>query len=326
MSTNNIAEPVALSAGAGAENNTNTMKTDKPNNKKFVDVTCAPHEDNVVNNEFSCYSSKSLENLKALWNKRHPDNKIMDTDPRMIWTKLKNNMQNVCNTEACWLRQQFAESGLDKEIISYTFAPQAPETWKKNPNEWLSSIDIANSMKQYEHVVPSFLFIGPTPIDFDKVVENGNCVWNELCNFELMKHIRHGKNKIGFIFNTDPHDKPGAHWISLFIDVREKVIFFFDSTSDAPQNEIKRFVKKILEQGKKAGIVFTVYINDVAHQRDDTECGVYSLFMIIHMLTGKMKVHDFMNKDKKLTDKYMQRFRRKFFNVDEKVVTPQVEF
>ena len=293
---------------------------------EFKDVTCAPSAQETAQNDFSCYSSESIEKLKSLWNKRHSDQKITDTDARAIWTKLKNNMKNVCHTEACWLRQSFASSGINDEMVNYTFAPQAPESWKKNPNEWLSSIDIANSMKQYEHAVPSFLFIGPSPVDYDEIVEDGACVWNELCKFDLMKHIKNGKVKIGVIFNTDTHDKPGAHWVSLFIDVRAKVLFFFDSTSDKPQNRIKRFMKMVREQGKEHGIKFNVFINDVPHQRDDTECGVYSLFMIIHMLTGKMRVRDFLDKKKKMTDKYMQKFRRHFFNVDEPVPTKPVDF
>jgi len=302
------------------ENNKNSKS------KNFVNVTCAPKSQETAQNDFSCYSSKSLEKIKTLWNKRHPDKKITDTDPRKIWKQLKEYMQNVCNTEACWLRQNFTSSGLDTEILNYTFAPQAPETWKKNPNEWLSSIDIANSMKQYEHAVPSFVFIGPSPVDYDTIVENGNCVWVELCEFDLSKHIKNGKNKIGIIFNTDTHDKPGAHWVSVFIDVRAKVIFFFDSTSDTPQTRISKFIKTVKDQGSENGIQFKVYINDVSHQRNNTECGVYSLFMIIHMLTGKMTVDDFMDKNKKLTDKYMQRFRRKFFNIDEPVPTKPVPF
>lgn len=301
-------------------------ENDTNSSKNFVNVTCAPKSQETAQNDFSCYSSKSLDKIKTLWNKRHPDKKITDNDPRTIWTKLKEYMRNVCNTEACWLRQNFTSSGLDSEIINYTFAPQAPDTWKKNPNEWLSSIDIANSMKQYEHAVPSFVFIGPSPVDYDAIVDNGKCVWEELCEFELSKHIKNGKKKIGIIFNTDTHDKPGAHWVSVFIDVRAKVIFFFDSTSDTPQTRISKFIKTVKDQGSENGIQFKVYINDVAHQRNNTECGVYSLFMIIHMLTGKMTVHDFMDKNKKLTDKYMQRFRRKFFNIDEPVPTKPVPF
>jgi len=154
--------------------------------KTFKDVSCAPRDetDPDINEtkDFSCYSSKSLEKLRLMWNRRHPDQKITDTDPRAIWSELKNNMNRVCHQEACWLRQSFASSGMDREMLHYTFAPQAPKEWKKNIHEWLSSIDIANSLKQYEHAVPSFMFIGPSPVDFDKVLEDGECVWEELCN------------------------------------------------------------------------------------------------------------------------------------------------
>jgi Ulp1 family protease len=141
-----------------------------------------------------------------------------------------------------------------------------------------------------------------------------------------MKHVKNGKQKIGIVFNTDPHDKPGEHWVSMFIDVRAKVIFFFDSTGDKPQRRIRTFMKMVKEQGDANGIPFKEYMNNVSHQRNDSECGVFAIFMIIHMLLGKMTVHDFLDKKKKLTDKYMQRFRRKFFNVDEKVPTPNVDF
>jgi hypothetical protein len=215
---------------------------------------------------------------------------------------------------------------MDKEMLHYTFAPQAPKEWKKDIREWLSSVDIANSLKQYEHAVPSFLFIGPSPVDFDEVMDDGECVWDELCNFDIMKHVKNGQPKIGIVFNTDPHDKPGEHWVSMFIDVRARVIFFFDSTGDKPQRRIRTFMKRVKEQGEANGIPFKEYINNIHHQKNDSECGVFAIFMIIHMLLGKMTVHDFLDKKKKLTDKYMQRFRRKFFNVDEKVPTPNVDF
>jgi hypothetical protein len=299
-------------------------------NELFKSVACAPRDqsnpDINETKDFSCYSSKSLDKLKILWNKRHPDQKIHETDPRAIWTALKNNMNRVCHQEACWLRQSFASSGVDREMEQYTFAPQAPKQWKKNIHEWLSSVDIANSLKQYEHAIPSFIFIGPSPMDYDEILEDGECVWNELCNFDIMKHVRNGKPKIGIVFNTDPHDKPGEHWVSMFIDVRAKVIFFFDSTGDPPQRRIRAFMKMVCKQGAANGIEFKEYINDIHHQKKNTECGVYSIFMIIHMLLGKMTVHDFLDKKKILTDKYMQRFRRRFFNVDENVPTPTTKF
>ena len=46
---------------------------------------------------------------------------------------------------------------------------------------WLNSTDIENIMQQYEDAYPNFEFIGPSPIDFDKVLMNNKCVWDELC-------------------------------------------------------------------------------------------------------------------------------------------------
>ena len=66
-------------------------------------------------------------------------------------------------------------------------------------------------MKQYEIDYPNFIFIGPSPIDFDKKLMFGECVWNELCNLNIIKQLKDGKNKVGIIFNTDPHNKSGSH-------------------------------------------------------------------------------------------------------------------
>lgn len=279
--------------------------------------TCAPKPEGEEEYNFTCYSSESLERLKLLWNKRHQDNKIESNDPRKIWRSLKNNLRGVCKSEACWMRQSFAKSGINKEMENYTFATPSPVSWRKNPNEWLNSLDITNVMSQYEHAYPSFMFLGPSPIDYDQELEYGECVWDDLCRFNLSRHLRNGKTKIGVIFNTDPHDKPGAHWISLFIDTRQKFIFFFDSTGMSEPDHVKRFIKTVTDQGEEAGITFRVIVNDVVHQKKDTECGVYSLFMIIHLLTGEMKPEDFLDNSKRMSDKYMERFRAEYFNVDD---------
>lgn len=276
---------------------------------------CAPHSDSVQN-KFTCYSNESLEKMKRLWNGKHPDARIESNDPRKIWEQLKQNMQYVCKNEACWLRQNFAKNGLDKDTLNYTFAPESPAEWKNNPTEWLTSLDITNVMKQYEHAYPSFVFIGPSPIDYDVEVNDsyGECVWDELCTFDLNKHMKNGKTKIGVIFNTDPHNKPGSHWISLFIDAKAKYIFFFDSTGFKPPSKVMKFVNTVKRQGEEQGIHFDIIINNVEHQKKNTECGVYSLFMITHMLNGRLTPQNFMDKSTRLNDEYMQRFRKKYFN------------
>jgi hypothetical protein len=223
-------------------------------------------------------------------------------------------MKDICNNEACWLKQKSVFGKLESDL-SDSFAPESPEEWKKNPNEWLSSTDIMKVMKQYEKAYNCFDFIGPSPIDFDTRQLYGECVWEELCNFNLKKLINKGKTKIGMIFNTDPHNKPGQHWISMFINVKKGKIFFFDSTGDRAPKQIKVLINRIKEQGNDIvpPIDFKVDSNEgVEHQYGNTECGIYSIFFIVHMLEDKMTEHYL--KTHILKDEYMQEFRHIYFN------------
>lgn len=136
-------------------------------------------------------------------------------------------------------------------------------------------------------------------------------MWQELYEFDLKKQLRSGKTKLGVIFNTDPHDQSGAHWISLFMDITKKFIFFFDSTGDSMPTEVSRFINTLKKQGEEEGIQFKVISNKLRHQKKDTECGVYSIFMITHLLSGKMTPADF--DDERLADDYMQTFRSQYF-------------
>ena len=277
----------------------------------FVKLKCSPK---LQNNDFTCYSNESLFKLKSLWNARHPDVLISSNEPREIWESLKQRLKNICNKESCWLKQNFASSGLDKEMLTYTFAPKSPDDWKKNPNEWLNSIDIENVMKQYEKEFPYFDFIGAAPIDFDSPKMYGECVWEELCHFDLRVSIRNGKNKIGFVFNTDPHYLSGSHWISMFVSLKHKYIFFFDSTGTSPPKEIKRLIDKIKQQGKALGINFRYIENKKHHQKKPTECGMYALFMIINLLRETMKPEEFIIDI--FPDEQMEKFRKLYFNQD----------
>ncbi len=287
------------------------QETQKQRGSDIDTAVCAPKPENEKEKTYTCYSSAALDKIKRLWNARHPDQKIAETDPRSVWKQLKHKLRSVCSNEACWLRQSFIKNGLDKETLQYTFAPEAPQSWKKNPTEWLSSIDIVAVMKQYEHAYPSFDFMGPSPIDYDTELDYGEHVWQELYEFDLKKQLHSGKTKLGVIFNTDPHDQSGAHWISLFMDTTKKFIFFFDSTGDSMPTEVSRFINTLKKQGEEEGIQFKVFSNKLRHQKKDTECGVYSIFMITHLLSGKMTPADF--DDERLADDYMQTFRSQYF-------------
>jgi len=285
----------------------------KTHKKEHYDekMNCSPNPNN--NKNYSCYSDSSLLKMKKYWNMRHPRDKITETKPKEIWMELKRNMSNSCNRESCWLRSKFMQGNTDAELLNYTFAPKAPQKWKIKPDEWLSSLDIEAVMRQYERFYKCFEFLGPSPIDFNFHKLYGECVWEELCNFNLSEQIKRSKNKIGIILNTDPHYKSGEHWISMFVNIKKKMIVYFDSNGNIPPKEVKELIKTIVDQGKQIGIDFKVMENTIEHQRTDSECGMYSLYFIIQMLKDK-DVDYFLNN--RIDDKEVFKMRNEYFNVE----------
>ena len=173
------------------------VRSFKDKYEKLIKLQCSPK---TKKKGYSCLTDDAIYKLRDLWNIRHPDVAINSNDPKEIWEKMKDNMKSVCNKESCWLKQGFVNGQLNRELET-SFAPASPSEWKKNPNEWLSSLDIMNVMKQYEDAYKCFEFIGPSPIDYDTHKLYGECVWEELCHFNLENQINNGKMKIGVIFN-----------------------------------------------------------------------------------------------------------------------------
>ena len=276
-------------------------------------MKCSP----LVNkNGPSCYDHNTLLYIRDLWNIRHPDDPITSQNDHEIWKEIRTNLKSVCSNEKCWFRKEFSNDPHLKKVIPYTFLPDAPKSWKKNPKQWLTSTNIADVMKQYEQKYDNFRFIGPSPIDFDDIDEvDGICVYPDLCNYKVTQHIQDGTEKVGVVFNLDPHYKTGSHWVSLYIDYGRKFIFFFDSAGDKMPKRVRTLVDSILSQSNALDMPLTEYENTVSHQWGKSECGVYCLYMIISMLEKSKTPKMFM--DKRIGDSFITKQRKNFFTLPE---------
>ena len=311
----------------GYRNTRNKRVNNKSKTRK--QMMCSPAVKKTRINSNSCFTPEIMMNIRDAYNKNHPSEKIHDTNPKRVWWVLKERL--VCQKEDCLL-EELGDSAMKSRIRRFIFAPKRPPEWKSNPDEWLSNYDIEDVAKQYELSHPEFKLIGPTMIDFDTRLpeKGGKCVLEDLCKFDLARFIRAKRTKIGIVFNLDKHDQSGSHWVSLFIDIENKFIFFFDSADNPIPPEIfdkknpLALVNRIMDQGKKEGIEFTFYNNSGnQHQQSNTECGMYSLFFIITMLTGEtpftkgvLSVEErrdlFLKKH--IPDKTIFGYRRLYFN------------
>lgn len=299
-------------------------------------MNCSPAVKGKTILDDTCYTANILAKIKTAYNASHSNDQIVATLPNDIISELRARMKH-CKKEDCWL-EEIKDSEMRRQIDELIFAPDHPKEWKKNPNEWLSNYDIAAVLRQYEVSHPNFKLLGPSSIDYDtKINKKGKCVWDDLCRLSLQDLIDHNKNKLGIVFNLDKHDEPGSHWVSIFVDLDNSIIFYYDSALNPIPKEIHRLKNEIIKQGKSLSkpILFKFINNKHQHQKSNTECGMYSLFFIITFLTSsidqnsddnnsielnenlkqlsiKSKIELFTNK--RIPDEYVSKYRTIYFN------------
>jgi len=213
--------------------------------------------------------------------------KCLDIETRET---LGNTAKCKANDEICMIDNSSLSSSQKESIKKKFFRPKMPYAWKKKPDTWLNNGDIEAVMKQYEEAYPFFKFMGVAPIDFsapDPYIENngsdltdGKCVVDSFCRVNLKEMKSKGKTIIGTVFNLDPHYKGGSHWVSLVIT--EEGVYYFDSYGYKPPEQIARFMRSLILQNPSLKLGFCKR----RFQYRNTECGMYSLYFIIRMITG----------------------------------------
>ena len=164
----------------------------------------------------------------------------------------------------------------------------------------------------YEKTYENFEFLGPSPIDYDTHKAYGECVWEELCEFNLRDNLKEGKTKVGIIFNTDPHTEDGEHWVALYMDLKKGKIYYFDSYGEEIPSQIDKFSDNVIKQANSIGRNnFKKHISKKRHQFSESECGMYSLYFLIQMLKGTT-FKKFTSK--RIKDSYMMKLRKIYFN------------
>jgi hypothetical protein len=311
--------------------------SNKLNHAKFIEQTkCAPskqYEDG------SCFTQEALIEIATNYNNKNSKNKInLELSKAELVEELKNRLSDKCSEQTCWLRLDIAKA-LDDEIKDDTFRPEGPS--KKY--DWLSTTHINDVISQYHSVYNNFNFLGAVPLDFDDLPVLG------IKNLNFDELIKQGKTKIGLVINQDEHWKSGSHWVGLFIDFNKNGIYYFDSVGSPPLKLTKKFITKIAKYMYKKkyneelpvnnvikifktlkdipdtklnkvlnekkylkNLVknFDIRFNNIQHQFDNSECGVYSINFILNMAEGK-EFDDVINNVKK--DEVMNTNRKIFF-------------
>ena len=238
---------------------------------------CSPSHSN---NGHTCYTVKHLKDMARGINTTLPrSSKIsLSLNKQNLWSSIREKLSDKCSDEWCWINHDKIKSTINTKVLKNVFRPIHP---KGGSNVWLSTTDINSVMKQYEAIYPKFVFFGPVPIDFKQVS-------SEVGKINIKNLYRKGVRQIGLVFNTDPSHKSGKHWMSMFIDLHNYEVNYFDSNPKLIPKEINDLINTVVNQGKdKMNVDFKVNINNRQHQFGPSECGVYSIYFITESLKGR---------------------------------------
>jgi hypothetical protein len=251
------------------------------------------------------FDEKEVENLRKVYNKENSKEKpIPKNDVQKVWKDIQSRLHDKC------------DSGAAECIINSMLSkPTAPSSWKSNPEEWLSSLDIDAVEKQFTKIFTDYYYVGTVPIDFGKKSETGSCVVNSLCSLNIEHLYKKGYRRIGIVFNTDVSTGPGQHWIALYCDIRPELVFpritYFDSYAEKPSKEVVNLMKrwKITWDATKIHEkpMATTY-NKTRHQYENSECGMYCLYFHFCCLLG-------VPMNKRIPDEVVRGFRGVLFRI-----------
>jgi hypothetical protein len=280
------------------------MQKEKQNRKQpdviiNVDGHCSPAAQTNYKKYSTCLSPDDLTVIADRYNKVS-DEKISKKylkQPKKLYKKLLDLTKCDQGNDACLINQPLIKQSDIIQRLSKRFRPKMRASWLANEREWLNTLDILTVMKQYEEKYEDFEFLGVFPVDFAlKYNSSDICISKKMCTFTVAEFLaKKVKKQFGMVINLDKHDGPGSHWVALYVnlnfDKRQCGAVYFDSGGLQPPKEVKLFLKDLQTEINLIGFPdqFKFYYNQTPYQKQNTECGMFSMIFIISCLEHQYK-------------------------------------
>lgn len=138
----------------------------------------------------------------------------------------------------------------------------------------------------------------PGPHDHTTTDDQLNAILSPIPGFigcfasdELHKAKISATHDTSLVLNSDPHDKPGTHWVAIWVSpVKDKSVELFDSLADESPLHLRQVVGQLKAMVHKLGLPYRLKFkhNGVRDQRaNSSTCGWFSVHFIMDRARGK---------------------------------------
>jgi hypothetical protein len=136
---------------------------------------------------------------------------------------------------------------------------------------------------------------------------------------EIPKLIPKASKRMSFVMNLDPANKPGSHWVAVYIDARDKgsqSVEYYDSYGDEPSKQFKQDIKKLID-AISPPIFLKFKINRIKQQRVNSDnCGWFAIKFLVDRYKGIQFKESSGFSETMKAEEDIKQFKKKFKEFD----------
>lgn len=140
--------------------------------------------------------------------------------------------------------------------------------------------------------------------------------WKGIYNIDTIKNVRFvkGKQKQGFIFNTDKSSGEGEHWIAVLYDPVRQSLEYYDSVAREPTDEFRKQIKVVIDR-LDLPYQLKFKVNQIARQGWSSNCGFHAIkFLYDRIVDDKDYKFATGYNDIKQGEDYIKKFKQNLRN------------
>lgn len=105
---------------------------------------------------------------------------------------------------------------------------------------------------------------------------------------DKLKEFKSKIKQFGFIFNTDPSNKPGQHWIAVCYIRKLQELDYYNSLAEQPTDQFREQIKPVIDE-LSLPYYLKFKVNMIPRQDKSTNCGYHALDFLYRLLVLKEK-------------------------------------
>ncbi|EGG18240.1 hypothetical protein DFA_03727 [Cavenderia fasciculata] len=184
---------------------------------------------------------KDDRSMEILYNQKLTEKRIQELEGKIYWKNL---------TATNDLVKEYLNSTMSSTKLSTNLGNELKDMVK---NQRISVIDLivsfSQDLKRKQKIGSGRSNQGLYDSEIERIMKPYHRKGFERVIASDQLNLLEPKSKMSFIMNLDPHNKPGSHWVAVYIDAdKDKSVEYYDSFGLEPTDDFMKQLKDLIDE------------------------------------------------------------------------------